>query len=111
MKTYFNTTFVFMFLALATTAQTPGKAVVPADRILKNINTVQQYDSDHLRFNGDFIAFNTHGQIITKGKFLKQLTTGNYLPLQVYSKNQKWAYELFALGTNVDKDAQQCSNK
>jgi peroxiredoxin len=106
MKTYFNTAFVFMFLALATNAQTPGKAVVPADRILKNIKTVLQYYSEHLRFEGDFTAFDTHGKIMTKGMFLNQLTTGNYLPLQVYSKNQTWAYELFALGAHIDRDAQ-----
>lgn len=107
MKTYFKITLALTLFALATQAQTTFKAVVPATRILKNSNTVLEYYSDHLKFNGDLTAFDVYGQVITKGKFLKQLATGNYLPLRIYSGSQTWTYKLVRLKSDVNSDAQQ----
>jgi len=98
---------LFLSVSAIVDAQIPGKDVVPPEVILKNINTLLQYYTDHLKLDGDFAAFDTHGQVISKGEFLKQLTTGNYLPLQVYSKNKQWAYRLFRLSSHVDSDAQR----
>jgi hypothetical protein len=63
-----------------------SQPVVPSETILKNMSTLMDYTVNHLRLHGAFIAYDTHANKISKGDFLKQLTNGNYLPLQLYSK-------------------------
>lgn len=60
------------------------------------------YTVNHLRLHGDFIAYDTNSNKISRGDFLKQLTTGNYFPLQVYSNGNNWEYQLYKLKPDVD---------
>ena len=96
---------VLFFITIAQ-AQTPGEAVVSPDSILKNMNNLLQYNSDHLRLDGDFAAYNEDGNKMEKGRFLQMIASGKYLPLQVYSKHNGWEYKLYKLKSNVDSDAQ-----
>ncbi len=73
---------------------------------MKNINNFLQYNSDHLMFDGDFIAYDEHGRNMEKGRFLQMFSTGNYLPLQLYSKHNAWEYQLYKLKEGVDNDTQ-----
>jgi peroxiredoxin len=97
-------TISILFCAIGAESQVPVKPVVPPDSILKNMNNLLNYNSDHLRFSENFIAYDTHMKVIGKGQFLQQLTTGNYLPLQLYSKNNAWEYQLYKLNANTDDD-------
>ena len=95
---------IMLCFTLFAKAQTPGNAVVPPDTVLKNMANLLNYYSAHLRFGGDFIAYNEAGHITDKGEFLKALTTGNYLPVQVVSKNKACEYRLLKLRSSVNED-------
>ncbi len=88
-------------------SQSPGKAVAPPDSVVKSMNNLMDYYSAHLRLMGNFVAYDAHGKTIDKGQFLKDLTTGDYLPLQLVSKTNAWVYQLYKLkpGTNDDVKA------
>ena len=98
------TAIVTLFFAFSANAQTPGKPMVPPDSVLKNIPNLLSYYGAYLRFDSDFTAYNEAGNVIDKGVFLKMLTTGNYLPVQVASKNKVWEYRLLKLHSNVNED-------
>jgi len=95
---------VMLFFAVDAKAQTHYKAVVSPDSILKNMPNLLDYYSGHLRFDGDFIGYNEAGHVMGNGEFLKMLTTGNYLPVQVVSKKKAWEYQLLKLRSNVNED-------
>jgi peroxiredoxin len=86
--------------------QLHSQPVVSPDSILKNMNNFLQYNSDHLMFDEDFIAYDEQGHNMPKDEFLKMVATGNYLPLQLYSKHNAWEYQLYKLKTGVDRDVQ-----
>jgi len=86
--------------------QLRARPVVPPDSILKNMNNFLQYNNDHLMFDGDFVTYDEHGHNISKGQFLKMVATGNYLPLQLYSKYNAWEYQLYKLKPGADSDVQ-----
>jgi peroxiredoxin len=96
-----------LFCVIRVKSQTPGKVVVPADSILKNTNSLLNYYSDHLRLSGDFLAYDAEGKPITRERLLKQTITGNYLPLQIYSKQNTLAYRLYKLSANTNDDVRQ----
>lgn len=98
------TAIITLLFILSAKAQTPGKPIVPPDTVLKNMPNLLNYYSTCLRFDGNFIAYNEAGHVIDKGGFLKTLTTGNYLPVQVASKNKDWEYRLLKLHTTVNED-------
>jgi peroxiredoxin len=95
-------------LALANTAscQLRAKPVVSPDSIMKNINNFLEYNGDHLIFDGDFVAYDVQGRKMVNDEFFKMFATGDYLPLQLYSKNNAWEYQLYKLKSGVDRDAQ-----
>ena len=96
-----------MICTNAAYGQLRGKPVVPPDSILKNMSNILQYNSDHLMFDGDFIAYDEQGRNMTNDQFLKMVATGNYLPLQLYSKHNSWEYQLYKIKNNVDTDTQR----
>jgi len=109
MKTYFITLLAILnfFCITVVKSQSPGKAVVLPDSALKSMNNLMDYYSAHLRLTENFVAYDAHGKTIDKGQFLKELTTGDYLPLQLVSKTNAWVYQLYKLkpGTNDDVKA------
>ncbi len=93
-----------LFCTMRAKSQTPGKIVVPVDSIIKNMNSLLAYNSAHLRLEDNFLAYDEQGHTITKQRLLEQTATGKYLPLQVYSKGNVWAYRLYKLPENTDQD-------
>ncbi len=104
-----KTCLITFIIAVSLLFSDCAKSQVPVqpEAILKNVSTLLDYNVNHLRLHGDFIAYDTHGNKISKGDLLQQLTTGNYLPLQVYSKGDNWEYHLYRLKANVDHDVQR----
>lgn len=105
MKKYFAS-FIFLsslFSVLSVKSQTL-KPVMPANDALKDMNSLMSYYEGHMQFTGDFLAYDTHGRLINKEQLFKQTATGNYLPLQVYSKQGAGAYQLYKLPSNTKGD-------
>jgi len=95
---------LLLFCTISVKSQTPLKVVVPADSVIKNMNALLDYNSTHLRLDGDFLAYDDKGHAITKQQLFEQICTGDYLPLQVYSKGNLWAYRLYKLPANTNRD-------
>jgi peroxiredoxin len=102
MKTCLITFILALSLLFSNCAK--SQVVVQPETILKSMSTLLDYTVNHLRLHGNFIAYDTHANKISKGGFLQKLTTGNYLPLQVYSKTYNWEYHLYKLKSNVNHD-------
>lgn len=82
----------------------PGKPVADPQTIVKSYAALMDYYSAHLYLSEDFAAYDINGHTISKGDFLRAVTTGNYLPLQLYEKNNKLSYKLYKLGKNANYD-------
>jgi len=55
------------------------------------------YDADHLRLTGDFKAYNAQASAISKGEFLKQFSSGSYVPVKLASKDGLLRYQLYRM--------------
>lgn len=86
----------------------PGTPVKEPAQILQNYNAFVGYMGDNLKFAEDFTGYNTSGQVITKGIFLKMLATGNYLPLRLNAAGNKLQYRLYKFNISANKDIHQC---
>ena len=66
--------------------QKPARqALVPPETILKDFMSLLQYKRDHLGLSEPFTALDENSVALSKAQFLKQLSTGNYLPLRLRS--------------------------
>ncbi len=105
MKKYFVSVICMMMLLSAECVKSQTlKPVVPAESILKNMNTLLSYNEEHLQLGGDFLAYDTQGRAISKGQLLKQTAGGGYLPLRVSLKQGTQAYQLYKLPANTNDD-------
>lgn len=68
--------------------------------ILKNQKSFYNFYNT-IKLSEDFIALDTLSKIIRKKKFLKQISTGNYLPLHFTSNGLKY-YKLYKINYPVD---------
>lgn len=94
--------FLVFILAYSSCTQTSSYGAPvedPAD-ILKDEASFIKY-LPTLKLSEDFIALNTSSKIITKGEFLEQLSTGDYLPLQLNS-NDSLYYQLYKINSPPD---------
>ena len=71
-----------------------GKPVIEEKLIMTSFNTFWAYYTANIKFFEDFVPFDTTGIIINKGDFLKILTTGEYYPLLINSKDSLINYKL-----------------
>jgi peroxiredoxin len=93
-----------MFCAAGAMAQTKLKVIVPPEKIIQSMNTLLDYNSNYLRFDQDFIAYDEQARNITKTRLLKAIATGDYLPLKVSSGKQADEYQLYPLNVGTDRD-------
>ena len=109
MKTYLIALLIVfnLFCVTVVKSQSPGKVVVPPDSALKSMSNLLNYYSAHLRLSENFVAYDAHMKPMNGGQFLKDLTTGDYLPLQLVSKTNAWVYRLYKLPANVDSDVKR----
>lgn len=93
-------------ILVCTSCSQPSAFGVPIENptdILKNFTSYWKYSNTFLKLSEDFIALDTSSNVVDKGFFLQQLTSGKYLPLRLSSKETP-CYKLFKLNNNVDKD-------
>lgn len=64
--------------------------------------TFWNYYTQNVKLNQDFLAYNNKGETITKEDFLKQLKTGLYFPLRVFTKSADFAYQLQEIPAKAD---------
>lgn len=77
-----------------------GDPVMSADIILKNQTNFSNYWYTKLRLSDDFIALDTASKKISKENFLKEVSTGKYLPLLLISDTPY--YKLHKISTPID---------
>jgi len=75
--------------------------IVAPKEILSNFANFWAYYTDKVKLYDDFLSFDSKGKVITKGDFLKQLTTGRYFPLLLYA-HEGLIYKLEEIGKNAD---------
>lgn len=96
----------FLFFLLSYTSNSQGTSstpVVKPSEIVKDLMSWLYYQRDHLIWSADYVAFDTLMNEISKQELLERLTTGMYLPLQVYSNKGSLCYQLFKIGI-IDND-------
>lgn len=76
--------------------------IIPAADLCKDFTTFWNYYTQNVKLNQDFSAYNNKGETITKEDFLKQLKTGLYFPLRVFSKTDDFAYQLQKIPAKAD---------
>ncbi|WP_288097569.1 redoxin domain-containing protein [Hydrotalea sp.] len=97
-------TFVWLLIYFFYGCTSPNKnaiAIVNAPDIEKNIMSWLYYERDYMNWSADCIAFNEKDSLITKKEFLKQLVTGQYIPVRLKSKDSTIQYQL-AIAHNAE---------
>lgn len=61
------------------------------------------YSSNNIVLSSDFIAIDNLSKTISKGEFLSKLTSGDYIPLKLNSKDDTSRYQLYKLDEKADK--------
>ncbi|WP_299215533.1 TlpA disulfide reductase family protein [uncultured Dokdonia sp.] len=85
MRLFFIIYIIFISFSSAQTNDY-GKPVKDPSIILKSFQNFWQYQNTYIKLSDDFIGLDTSSNSIDKGEFLRQLITGNYLPLRLQSK-------------------------
>jgi len=61
------------------------------------------YHSNNISLSSDFIPVDNHSKKISKEEFLKNLTSGEFIPLKLSSKDNNTCYQLFKLDQQADE--------
>lgn len=95
----FSWALLLLFVGFCVQAQQtiPGKPVIAVAEISKDVRSWLAYDAKHLRLSGDFKAYDLQASAISKGEFLKQLSSGNYLPVKLAVKDGSLSYQLYKM--------------
>ena len=86
--------FLIYFFYGCTSSNKNDTPFVDAHEIEKNIMSWLYYDRDFMNWSADCIAYNEHDSLITKKEFLKQLVTGQYIPVRLQTKDSGIQYKL-----------------
>lgn len=62
------------------------------------------YHSYNISLSSDFIGINEKSDTIDKKQFLEKLTSGDFIPLRIKSKNENEIYKLYKLDSTAKKD-------
>jgi peroxiredoxin len=60
------------------------------------------YHYNDISLSSNFISVNENSETITKDKFLKQLTSGDYIPIEMKPSDSLKTYKLFQLPEDID---------
>jgi len=82
-----------------------GKPIIEEKVIMANFGTFWNYYKVNIKFFEDFVPFDTAGKIIEKANFLKTLTTGEYYPLLITSKDSLINYKLMKIPAKAPENA------
>lgn len=81
-----------------------GQPNVDSENIQKDYMEWWSYHNNNIILSSDFLAIDNDSKMTTKESFLKDLTSGDYIPLKLISKNANTYYQLFKLNNNANKD-------
>lgn len=98
--------FFIATVTLVACAQKPNSGLPDVDFIAIEKNFVQwwTYQSKHILLSSNFIAIDESSKTISKGDFLNKLTTGDFIPLKLITKDSLASYQLFKLDQTSDPD-------
>lgn len=82
-----------------------GKPIIDEKLIMTNFNSFWAYYKTNIKFFEDFVPFDTAGVEIKKEDFLKTLTSGEYYPLLIYSKDSLINYKLAKMPAKEPENA------
>ncbi|MCK9414126.1 MAG: TlpA family protein disulfide reductase [Prolixibacteraceae bacterium] len=103
-----NTCLAFFIatISLMACAQKPDSGLpdVNFKDIEKNFMQWWTYQSNNIVLSSNFIAIDDSSKIISKGEFLKKLTSGDFIPLKLISEDSISRYKLFKLDQTSDAD-------
>lgn len=103
MKAKFS--FSFLLFAMVFVSCSPRTnymhSVVAPGAILKSTMSFLKYREQYVRLYEDFTAMDPASNVITKKSFLKLLSTGEYLPLRMVSKDSSTYYKLYKLDASI----------
>jgi peroxiredoxin len=106
MKKYIWLTFCMAIFSTMVFAQKPDLGVPDVDfkEIEKNFSQWWTYQSNNITLSSNFIAIDDSSKIISKGDFLKKLTSGDFIPLKLISEESIPRYKLFKLDQTSEMD-------
>lgn len=81
-----------------------GQPNVDSENIQKDYMKWWTYHSDNIILSSDFIGIDNSSKIISKEAFLKKLTSGDFIPLKLISKNETTYYQLLELNKNANEN-------
>lgn len=103
-----NTCLAFFIAAFSMIACAQKPNLERPDVDFKNIekNSMQwwTYHYNNIVLSSNFIAIDDSSKIISKGEFLKKLTSGDFIPLKLISEDSILRYKLFKLDQTSDAD-------
>jgi len=104
MKLLLKYFFFFFLLVVASCKENHpyGDALVKPEVILKNQANFVNYWYTAMDLSGNFIGLDTLSQEIPKGRFLKQVASGDFLPVRLVSDSSSRYYKLFKINPDVD---------
>ncbi|MEO2069877.1 MAG: TlpA disulfide reductase family protein [Zunongwangia sp.] len=82
------------------------KPVVMVDELLSNQDKWWTYQYNRISLSSDFEPIDTSFNVIPKGKFLWELTSGNFVPIEMESDSLK-TYKLYAIPTQSKNEISQ----
>jgi peroxiredoxin len=106
MKNIFASFLLFLILVSLSCTQKHnyGNPVVSPDIVLKNMMAFLSYREKNVMLSEDFTALDTASEIISKEAFLQFLSSGEYLPLRLDSKDSSSCYQLYKLSPSDNAD-------
>lgn len=114
MKNYILLTFCIAIVALIVYSQKTDKGVPNADfrELEKDFQAWWNYHEKNIQLSTDFMGIDNFSKKISKEDFLKRLTSGDFIPLKLISKDSLVCYKLFKLDQSANSDIrQQISNR
>lgn len=105
MKKYLLLSFFVAILAIVSCSEKsePGPPNVDVNQLEKDYMKWLTYNYENIYLSSKFVALDISSKEISKGTFLKSLTTGGYIPVELTSTDTTTYYKLFKLENTADK--------
>ena len=95
-------TFIFFSNLSYSQSSNTDNPNIDVNHVQKDFTTWWDYTKSNIKLSTEFIPLDVSSNIISKESFLKQLSTGEYIPLKINGTELK--YKLFKLNSSVDND-------
>jgi peroxiredoxin len=96
--------YLLQIITIVSCAQDSPKIIQNIDptTITKDFNTWWSYNYANVNLSKDYNAIDTSDNVITRESFLALLTSGDYIPFKINSKDPTPTYKLFKLSETID---------